>query len=340
MKPDIDWKSLGFKYMPTDCHVRHTWRNGSWNEGEVVAEPYLQLHIGATVLHYGQTAFEGLKAFRCRDDRIRLFRPQMNARRMARTARRLRMAEIPEELFMEAVIRMVRANQAYVPPYGTGGSLYIRPVLFGSGPRIGVAPSDEYTFIVFVLPVGPYYKGGLQPVRAVVLDGYDRTAPLGLGSVKVGGNYAASLEPHQLAADGGFAVELYLDAKEHKYVDEFATSNFVAITEDGAYVTPESNSILPSVTNDTLQQLARDMGHTVEVRPVPFDEIADFAEVAACGTAVVITPVNEIVRGDTVVRVGPREGCGPVLEQLYHRVRAIQDGDEADPRGWTVDVPV
>jgi branched-chain amino acid aminotransferase len=316
------------------------WRNGTWSDGQVITEPYLNLHIAATVLHYGQTAFEGLKAFRCRDGKVRLFRPDRNADRMARTARRLRMAELPPQLFMEAVTEMVRANQQYIPPYGTGGSLYVRPVLFGSGPRIGVQASDEYVFIVFVLPVGAYYKSGLQPVRAVVLDQYDRAAPLGVGNVKVGGNYAASLEPHDVAREQGFAVELYLDAKEHKYVDEFGTSNFVAITRDGDYVTPESSSILPSVTNDSLQQLARGRGMKVEVRPVLFDEIPDFAEVGACGTAVVITPVNEIVRGDTVIRVGPRQGCGPVLHSLYDQVRAIQDGDAPDPYGWTVEVPL
>lgn len=338
MKKQIAWSKLGFQYLDTDCHVRCVWRDGQWDRGRLVRQPWLKMHIAATALHYGQAAFEGLKAFHCRDGVVRLFRPDMNARRMARTARRTRMAEVPEALFLDAVRRAVRANIDYVPPYGTGGSLYVRPLLIGTGPQIGVNPATEYTFIVLVTPVGAYYKGGLTPVRAVVLDEYDRAAPLGTGSIKVAGNYAASMEPHHVAHERGFAVELYLDAKEHKYVEEFGTSNFIAITRDGRYVTPDSTSILPSVTNDSLQQLARDAGMPVEVRRVPFAEVPRFAEVAACGTAVVITPVNEIVHGRRVIRVGPREGCGPLLEKLYRQVRAIQDGDAPDRHGWCVPV--
>jgi len=335
----IEWGCLGFQYMDTDCHVRYVWRNGAWDAGEVVREPYLRIHIAATALHYGQTAFEGLKVFRCRDGKVRAFRPRENARRMARTSERICMAPLPEELFMEAVARVVKANPGYVPPYGTGGSLYVRPLLFGSGARIGVQPADEYVFLVLVVPVGAYYKGGLSPVSAVVMDEYDRAAPRGVGSVKVGGNYAAGLRPHEEAHKQGFPIELYLDAREHRYVDEFGTSNFIAITRDGKYVTPKSESILPSVTNLTLQQIARDMGMPVEIRPVEFDEIAGFAEVGACGTAVVITPVNEIIRGPTTIRVGPRNGCGPVLQSLYSRVQAIQYGEAPDPHGWTVEIP-
>ena len=338
MKPDIDWKSLNFKYMPTDCHIRYVWRNGQWDDGALIEEPYLNLHIAATALHYGQSAFEGLKAFHCQDGSVRLFRPEMNARRMYDTAARICMPQPPEEMFLDAIQRVVQANLDYVPPYGTGGSLYVRPLLIGSGPQIGVSPADEYVFLVLVLPVGPYYQGGLQPVRAVVLDDYDRAAPQGMGNVKVAGNYAASLEPHRVAHEKGFAVELYLDAAQHRYIDEFSTSNFIGITEDGHYVTPKSRSILPSVTNSTLQQLARKNGIPVEIRPVLFDEIVNFAEVAACGTAVVITPVNEIVRGNEVYQVGPKEGCGPVLQSLYEEVTAIQYGEAPDPYNWTVEV--
>jgi len=338
VKKDIDWARLGFNYMDADCHVRYVWRDGKWDDGELVDEPYINMHIAATALHYGQAAFEGLKAFGCKDGKVRLFRPDCNARRLATTARRICMAEVPEEMFMDAVTRVVRANLGYVPPHGTGGSLYVRPLLFGSGPQIGVSPAEEYVFIVMVLPVGAYYKGGLKPVRAVVLDDYDRAAPLGVGHVKVGGNYAASLEPHIRAHHNGFAVELYLDAKEHRYVEEFGTSNFIGITPDGKYVTTLSESILPSVTNATLQQIARDLGIPVEVRRVEFSEIPDFVETAACGTAVVITPVNEIVRGDQTFRVGPPDGCGPVLEKLYRRVTAIQYGEAPDEHGWTVEV--
>ena len=335
---EIDWSSLGFKYMDTACHVRYTWRDGAWDAGVLAEEPFLRLHIAATCLHYGQAAFEGLKAFRCKDGKVRAFRPLENARRMAATARRICMAEFPEEMFMEAVRRVVRANEAYVPPYGTGGSLYIRPLLIGSGTQIGVAPADEYTFVMMVIPVGPYYKGGLQPVKALIYDEYDRAAPLGTGHVKTGGNYGASLYPHELAKKQGYPVELYLDAKEHRFVEEFATSNFIAVTKDNRYVTPESPSILPSVTNHTLMQIARNMGMAVEVRPVPFEELATFAEIGACGTAVVVTPVCEIRRGDTVIRVGPETGCGPVSQKLYETVQGIQYGELPDTHGWNMEV--
>ena len=335
---EIDWASLGFTYMDTACHVRYTWRDGAWDAGALVKEPYLNLHIAASCMHYGQAAFEGMKAFRCRDGKVRLFRPQENARRMANTARRTCMAEMPEALFLEAVGRVVAANEAYVPPYGTGGSLYVRPLLIGSGAQIGVAPANEYTFIVLVIPVGPYYKGGLKPVKALVYDDYDRAAPLGVGHVKVAGNYAASLYAHEQAKHNGYPVELYLDAREHRFVEEFATSNFIGITKDNRYVTPDSPSILPSVTNRTLMQLAKDMGMPVEVRPVPFEELASFAEIGACGTAVVVTPVCEIRRAGTVIRTGSETGCGPVLQKLYETVQGIQYGELADPYGWCVEV--
>ncbi|MEI7900275.1 MAG: branched-chain amino acid aminotransferase [bacterium] len=335
---DIDWTALGFKYMDTRCHIRYVWRDGAWDKGEQVVEPYLNTHIAATCLHYGQAAFEGLKAFRCKDGKIRTFRPQANAQRLFDTARRICMAPVPEAMFLEAVSRVIQANEDFVPPYGTGGSFYIRPLLIGSGAQIGVAPASEYTFIVLVVPVGPYYKGGLTPVKAMILDDYDRAAPLGVGNVKVAGNYAASLYAHEYAKRAGFPVELYLDAKEHKYVEEFATSNFIGITQDGRYVTPDSHSILPSVTNNTLKQIAADLGMKVEVRPVPFEELASFAEVGACGTAVVVTPVCEIVRGSTVIKIGSATTCGPVLQNLYETVQGIQYGELPDTHGWCCEV--
>jgi len=334
----IDWNSLGFAFLDTNCHIRHVWKNGAWGEGELVESPYLNIHIAATALHYGQAAFEGLKAFRRKDGKVSLFRPEENARRMAVTARRTCMAEVPEELFIEACKRVVKANIEYVPPYGTGGSLYVRPLLIGSGPQIGVAPADEYTFIVLVTPVGPYYKGGLQAVKAIVLDNYDRAAPQGTGHIKVAGNYAVSLYPHLEAKKAGYPVELYLDAKEHKWIDEFSTSNFLAITKNGTYVTVKSTSILPSITNLSLQQIAKDLEIPVEVRPIAFDEITEFAEVAACGTAVVITPVCQIERAGKVYKTGPETGCGPVLEKLYKAVQGIQYGELPDTHGWNVDV--
>lgn len=334
----FDWGSLGFNYLKTKCHICYTFKNGVWDTGELRDEPYIPLHIAASCLHYGQAAFEGLKAFRCKDGKVRLFRPQENARRMANTARRTCMADLPESLFMEAVSRVILANEEYIPPYGTGGSLYIRPLLIGSGAQIGVAPATEYMFIVLVVPVGPYYKGGLQPVRAIIYDEFDRAAPLGVGNVKVAGNYAASLFAHQQAKHAGFPVELYLDAKEHRYVEEFATSNFIGITHDHVYVTPDSPSILPSVTNKTLKQIAADLGMKVDVRPVPFEELSSFAEIGACGTAVVVTPVCEIRRGATIIRVGSETGCGPVLQKLYETVQGIQYGESPDRHGWCVEV--
>lgn len=335
---NIDWKSLGFSYMDTNCHVRYVWKDGQWDAGELVTSPTMPIHIAATALHYGQSAFEGLKAFRRKDGKVSLFRPEENAKRLAMTARRTCMAEVPVDMFVDACKRVVRANLDYVPPYGTGGSMYVRPLLFGSGAQIGVAAADEYTFLVLVTPVGPYYKGGLQAVKAIVLDQYDRAAPLGTGHVKVAGNYAVSLYPHLEAKAAGYPVELYLDAKEHKWIEEFATSNFLGITKDGKYVTAKSGSILPSITNLTLQQIARDNGIPVEVRPIAFEEVTEFAEVAACGTAVVVTPVSEIERAGTVYKTGPATGCGPVLEKLYKTVQGIQYGELPDTHGWNVEV--
>ncbi|MDD3952557.1 MAG: branched-chain amino acid aminotransferase [Lentisphaeria bacterium] len=330
----MDWSKLSFAYQDTNCHIRYTWKNGQWDRGELVKSPYINLHIAATALHYGQAAFEGMKAFRDKAGNVRVFRAEMNAARINSSARQIMMAEIPEDLFMDAVKRVVKANMEFVPPYGTGATLYIRPLLFGSGPQIGVNPAKEYTFIILVTPVGAYYKGGLTPMRAIVFDDHDRAAPFGTGHVKLGGNYAASLLPHHLAHEAGFPMDLYLDPVEHKYVEEFGTSNFLAITKDGKYVTSKSPSILPSVTNDGLCKLAEHLGMPVERRRIAFEELETFAEIAACGTAVVITPVNEIVRGSKVIKVGPREGCGPVLQNLYNHYTAIQWGDEKDVFAW------
>ncbi len=334
----LDWANLGFAYRDTYCHIRYVWRNGKWDEGNLYEEPYMPIHIAATALHYGQDAFEGLKVFRCKDGVVRAFRPYENARRLNSSARRSCMAEIPEELFMDAVRRVVKANMDFVPPYGTGASLYVRPLLVGTGPQIGVNAADEFTFLILVTPVGAYYKGGLTPVRAIVVEDFDRAAPKGTGTVKMGGNYGASLLPHKIAHDKGFPVDLYLDSAEHKYIDEFGTSNFIAIDKKGAYVTPKSTSVLPSITNNGLRTVAQHLGMPVEVRPVRFDEIADFAEIAACGTAVVITPVNEIVRGEQVIQVGPREGCGPTLQKIYNAYTAIQWGEAKDEFNWLVDI--
>ncbi len=332
--PNIDWKNLGFGFSDVNCHVRYTWKDGSWDAGELVKDPSITMHIGASCLHYGQECFEGLKVFACADGKVRAFRPDANARRMERTARRTVMPPFPEKMFLEALDRVVAANREFVPPYGTGGSMYVRPLLIGTGPQIGVAPAREYTFIMMVMPVGAYYKGGLKPVRAVILDDWDRAAPHGMGDVKVGGNYAASLFAHEKAKRDGWPVDLYLDAKEHKYVEEFSTSNFIGIKPDGTYVTPDSCSVLPSVTNDTLRQIAADMGRKVEVRKIPYEEIKTFSEVAACGTAVVVTPVWEITRGSEVITISDKDAAGETLTALFNAVQDVQYGRAPDVHGW------
>lgn len=338
--PQIDWKNLGFGFSDVNCHIRYTWKDGAWDKGEFVKDPYITMHIGASCLHYGQECFEGMKAFRQKDGKVVIFRPDENAKRMFRTAQRTVMPPVPVEMFIEAAERVVAANIEYVPPYGTGGSMYIRPLLIGTGPQIGVAPAHEYTFMMMVMPVGAYYKGGLKPVRAVILDDWDRAAPHGMGDVKVGGNYAASLFAHEKAKHEGWPVELYLDAKTHQYVEEFSTSNFLAIKKDGTYVTPDSCSVLPSVTNMSLKQVAADLGMKVEVRKIPYEEIKEFAEVAACGTAVVVTPVYEITRGNEVIKISEPDAVGANLQKLYDTIQGIQYGVLEDKHNWCHEVKI
>ena len=337
---NIDWKSLGFGFTDVNCHIRYVWKDGKWGEGEFVKDPFITMHIGASCLHYGQECFEGIKAFRQKSGKIVIFRPDENGKRMYRTAERTCMPPIPVDTFVECCRAVVKRNSEYVPPYETGGSMYLRPLLIGTGPQIGVAPADEYTFIIMVMPVGSYYKGGIKPVRAVIFDEWDRAAPHGMGDVKVGGNYAASLFAHEKAKRDGWPVELYLDAKTHRYVEEFSTSNFIGITKDGTYVTPDSNSILPSITNMSLKECAADLGWKVECRPVPYEEIREFAEVAACGTAVVITPVWEITRGDDVITISGKDTVGEHLQKLYDTVQGIQYGLLEDVHGWCHEVKI
>jgi branched-chain amino acid aminotransferase len=334
----IDWNNLGFEYMDTSCHIRYTWRDGSWNNGELVESPYLNLHIASTSLHYGQACFEGLKAFRGKDGKVRIFRAADNAHRMNSSAQRTLMAPVPEELFIEATKRVVEANADYIPPYESGGALYIRPLLIGSGPRIGIQPAAEYNFIILVTPVGNYYKGGLKPVAATIVDGFDRSAPGGTGDVKVAGNYAASLMPSSIAKKQGFPINLYLDSKEHKFIDEFGTSNFIAI-KGNSYITPDSKTVLPSITNKSLMTIAEDIGMTVERRPVEISEVKEFDAVGACGTAVVITPVAEIHTATEIISIGDGT-VHPVLHKLYDTITAIQKGQIEDKFNWctTLDV--
>ena len=321
--------------MKTDYNVRINFRNGAWGELEVSSEEHLNLHMAATCLHYGQEAFEGLKAFRGKDGKVRIFRLEENAARLQSTCQGILMAELPTERFKEAILKVVKLNERFIPPYETGASLYIRPLLIGTSAQVGVHPAEEYMFVVFVTPVGPYFKGGFQPSKVCVLREYDRAAPNGTGTIKVGGNYAASLRANKKAHDLGYSCEFYLDAKEKKYIDECGAANFFGI-RGNSYITPQSHSILPSITNKSLQQLAEDMGLTVERRPVPFEEIATFDEAAECGTAAVIAPISQIDDLDENKSfVIAKDGKpGPVCEKLYHKLRAIQYGDEPDTYGW------
>mmetsp|Transcript_14686 Transcript_14686/g.38895 ORF Transcript_14686/g.38895 Transcript_14686/m.38895 type:complete len:393 (+) Transcript_14686:198-1376(+) len=339
---NLDWPNIGFEYRPTRSFVHYRYRNGEWDGGALEPaglDATVPVSIGATALHYGQSLFEGLKAFACKDGSVRLFRPTANAARMARGAARTLMEAPDEALFVEACARVVRENLDYVPPYGSGGALYVRPLLYGAGPRIGLQPSDAYDFLVLATPVGDYYKGGLgKPVKACVVEEYDRAAPRGVGSVKLAGNYAPDLKPNTEAKQSGYPIGLYLDAGSRTYVEEFSTSNFVGICgETGKYVTPQSDAILPSITNDSLMKLAERSGMATERRPVAFDEIASgkFSEVAACGTAVVLTPVGSIARGGSEYELQHNTEPGPTCLDLYTRLTDIQRGDAPDEDGWT-----
>ncbi|MBO4590205.1 MAG: branched-chain amino acid aminotransferase [Bacteroidaceae bacterium] len=334
-KETFDWQNLSFNYVKTDYNVRCYYRNGSWGEVEVSSSEMIPIHMAATSLHYGQEAFEGLKAYRGKDGKVRIFRIEANASRLQSTSDATLMPQMPTEKFREMVIKVVRLNERFIPPYESGASLYIRPLLIGTGAQVGVHPANEYLFLIFVTPVGPYFKGGFATNPYVVIRKYDRSAPLGMGMYKVGGNYAASLRANQMAHDMGYPCEFYLDAKEKKYIDECGAANFFGI-KDNTYVTPLSTSILPSITNDSLQRVAADMGLKVERRQIPIEELATFEEAGACGTAAVIAPIERIDDIELGVSyVIAKDGKpGPVCKKLYDTLRAIQYGDLPDPYGW------
>ena len=331
---EIDWNNLTFGYTRTDYNVRAVWRDGEWGGVEVHEEETLPLHVASVCLHYGQEAFEGLKAFRCPDGRVRVFRSDENAARLQSSARALLMPEVPTEMFNGMVDRAVRLNERWIPPCESGASLYIRPLLIGTSPQVGVRPATEFLFVVFVTPVGPYFKGGFQTNPYVVTRRYDRSAPLGTGRYKVGGNYAASLRANREAHDAGYSCEFYLDAKEKKYIDECGAANFFGI-KDNTYVTPKSTSILPSITNKSLMQVAEDLGLKVERRPIPEEELETFEEAGACGTAAVISPISYIDDLDTGKRYDFGPNPGPMSKKLYDTLRAIQYGEIEDKHGWT-----
>ena len=332
---EIDWANLSFGYMRTDYNVRCYYRDGKWGEIEVSSEETINLHMAATSLHYGQEAFEGLKAYRCKDGKIRIFRMEANAERLQSTCQGILMPELPTERFCEMVKKVVKLNERFIPPYESGASLYIRPLLIGTSAQVGVHPASEYLFVIFVTPVGPYFKGGFATNPYVIIREFDRAAPLGTGTFKVGGNYAASLRANKMAHDLGYSCEFYLDAKEKKYIDECGAANFFGI-KNNTYITPLSTSILPSITNRSLMQLAEDMGLKVERRPVPEEELATFEEAGACGTAAVISPIERIddlenKRSYVIAKDGKP---GPISTRLYQQLRAIQYGDVPDPYGW------
>ena len=332
---NIDWKNLSFGYMKTDYNVRCYFRNGEWGKLELSSDEYIPMHMAASCLHYGQEAFEGMKAFRGKDGKVRLFRWEENWKRINNSADAIMLEPIPEKLFFDALEMVIKANAEYIPPYGTEGSLYIRPLLIGTGATIGVKPADEYLFIVFVMPVGPYFKEGFKPTDMQIAKDYDRAAPLGTGHVKVGGNYAASLRAGERAHKEGFSASIFADAKTKTFIDEAGPANFFGI-KDGKYVTPDSGSILPSITNMSLRTIAEELGLVVERRHVRLDEIDTFEEAGACGTAAVISPIDYIQdrENGNVYQIAKNGEPGPWCVKLYNRLTGIQYGEVEDKFGW------
>ena len=334
----LDWKNLGFSYIKTDYRFIARWKDGKWDNGELTTDSTLHIHEGSTALHYGQQCFEGLKAYRCKDGSINLFRPDQNAKRMQNTCDRLLMPQVPTELFIRACKEVVKANEKWVAPYGTGATLYLRPFVIGVGENIGVRPAPEYLFCVFCCPVGAYFKGGMKPSNFLVTD-YDRAAPHGTGGVKVGGNYAASLLPHELAAKRQFADAIYLDPKTHTKIEEVGAANFFGITRDNKFITPRSDSILPSITKYSLLHLAKErLGMETIEGDVYINELDKFAEAGACGTAAVISPIGGIQYGDDFHVFYSETEVGPITKRLYDELTGIQFGDVGAPEGWIVKV--
>ncbi|MCI6092387.1 branched-chain amino acid aminotransferase [bacterium] len=334
-KKQIDWSNLGFGYVQTDMRYVSNFKDGKWDEGELTPDANVVLNECAGVLQYAQTVFEGLKAYTTEDGHIVMFRPDLNAKRMADSARRLEMPVFPEDRFIEAVAQTVKANAAYVPPYGSGATLYVRPYMFGTNPVIGVKPADEYQFRVFTTPVGPYFKGGAKPITIKVSD-FDRAAPHGTGHIKAGLNYAMSLHAIVTAHEEGFAENMYLDAATRTKVEETGGANFIFVTKDNKVVTPKSDSILPSITRRSILHVAKEyLGLEVEEREVFFDEVKDFAECGLCGTAAVISPVGKIVdHGKEICFPSGMDEMGPVTKKLYETLTGIQMGHLEAPEGW------
>lgn len=334
-KKNIDWSNLGFGYVQTDLRYVSNFKNGQWDDGCLTADATITMSECACVLQYAQTCFEGLKAYTTADGRIVCFRPDLNAKRMADSCRRMKMPAFPEDRFVDAVIQTVKANAAWVPPYGSGASLYLRPYMFGSDAIIGVKPANEFQFRIFATPVGPYFKGGVKPLTLRISD-FDRAAPRGTGHIKAGLNYAMSLYAIVDAHEQGYDENVYLDSGSRTFVEETGGANIIFITKDGKLVTPKSDTILPSITRRSLLQVAADyLGLAVEERPVALSEIGDFAECGLCGTAAVISPVGKIVDHGKEYNYA---GMGPVIQKLYDTLRGIQMGTVEAPAGWIQEI--
>lgn len=338
-KKNLDWANLGFGYIPTDARFVSNYKDGEWSEGALISDPNVTISECAGVLQYSQSVFEGLKAYTTEDGRIVCFRPDMNAQRMKDSAERLEMPVYPVDKFVEAIEKTVAANAAWVPPYGSGATLYIRPYMFGSNAVIGVKPADEYQFRVFCTPVGPYFKGGAKPITIRVSD-FDRAAPHGTGHIKAGLNYAMSLHAIVDAHKQGYDENMYLDPASRTYVEETGGANFLFVTKDGTVVTPKSDSILPSITRRSLCYVAEHMlGMKVEHRPVLFSEVKDFAECGLCGTAAVVSPVGKIVdHGKEICLPSGMEKMGPVIQKLYDTLTGIQMGTIEGPQRWVHEI--
>ncbi|MDD6965674.1 branched-chain-amino-acid transaminase [Clostridiales bacterium KLE1615] len=334
-KKNLDWSSLGFGYIQTDKRYVSNYKNGSWDEGTLTSDATITISECAGVLQYAQTVFEGMKAYTTEKGQIVVFRPDLNAERMVNSAKRLEMPPFPQDRFVDAVKQVVKANEGYVPPYGSGATLYIRPYMFGSDAVIGVKPANEYQFRIFCTPVGPYFKGGAKPITIRVSD-YDRAAPNGTGHIKAGLNYAMSLHAIVEAHEQGYAENMYLDSATRTKVEETGGANFLFVTKDGKVVTPKSSTILPSITRRSLVYVAKEyLGLEVEERPVYFDEVKDFAECGLCGTAAVISPVGKIVdHGKEICLPSGMDEMGPVTKKLYETLTGIQMGRIEAPKGW------
>ncbi|OOF70513.1 branched-chain amino acid aminotransferase [Rodentibacter caecimuris] len=331
---DLDWNNLGFSYVKTDFRYIARWKEGEWQAGELITDNVLHISEGSTALHYGQQCFEGLKAYRCQDDSINLFRPDENAKRMQQSCCRLLMPEVPVEMFVEACRQVVKANEQWVGPYGSGATLYLRPFVIGVGDNIGVNSAPEYIFSIFCCPVGAYFKGGMKPTNFMVSD-YDRAAPNGTGAAKVGGNYAASLHPGKQAKRQGFGDCIYLDPATHTKIEEVGSANFFGITKDNKFITPSSPSILPSITKYSLLYLAAErLGMDVIEGDIYINELDQFIEAGACGTAAVITPIGGVQYGDNFHVFYSENEVGPITKRLYDELVGIQFGDLDAPKGW------